>query len=335
MKKADEERQVGLKAVTDARTQRGRSKTGRVSGSVWLAAGGAVVLVVGLSWLFSDRTVGKGREALLAQQHAAQETVGKEWTPLRDRIEGLTLEAAKDFKGDHVDPAAAKWDFRSVPGIYLRLRVADAKDVKSLREKAKDSLRDSFTGCLLKQTNMERVKDGADAGYGPDQPWNLRQAYASTRVLTEEWQNEVKASEERLRLHVFEEQYEKAKTTEIPLAIDIIKRAQFYLLVLDEDTDEAKQFSDGGIDEEGLQQVPHDARIHIWNLKTGAEMVRLRRVGEGTVGMTTRTDMNGGMLGPATLTPEVSAALRRQVNNCTLAQEVWSAIRPPAPNAEK
>ncbi len=184
MKKADEERQVGLKAVTQARTERGRNKSGRISGSVWLAAGGAVVVVVVLSWLFSDRTVSKGRDELLAQQRAAQQTVGKEWTPLRDRIEGFTLEAAKEFKGDHVDPEAAKWDFRAVPGIYLRLRVADAKDVKSLRDKAKDSVRDSFTGCLLKQTNMERVKEGADAGFGPDQPWNLRQAYASTRVLT-------------------------------------------------------------------------------------------------------------------------------------------------------
>ena len=325
MKKPDDQRPIGLKAVTDARSQRVRSKTGRVSGSVWLAAGGAVVVVLVVSYLFSDRTVSKNRESLLAQQRAAVDTVGREWTPLRDKLEAFTLEAAKDFKGDKIDPDAAKWDFRSVPGLYLRLRVADARDTKSIRDKAKDSLRDSFTGCLLRESNPERLKEGVDAGFGPDQPWNLRQAYASTRVLTDEWQNEVKASEDALRLRVFEQQYAKAKDNEIPLAIDIVKRAQFFLLVLDEDQPEAKQYSDGGIDEDALQQVPHDARIHIWNLKTGAELVRLRKTAEGSVVMATGN----------TLEPEVAAAMRRQVNNCALAQDVWSAIRPPTEKAPK
>lgn len=287
---------------------------------MWLIAGGAVLAVVAAAWVFSDRSVSTAKDELLAQHRTAMSTIGNEWIPLRDKIEALTLDAARDFKGDAIEPDAARWDFRSVPGIYLRVRASDAKDVKTLREKAKDSVRDSFTGCLLREANPDRTKDVPDAGFGPDQPWNLRQAYASTRVLTDDWTKEVKESDDAMRLRVFEQQYEKAKTTEIPLAIEIVKRAQFYLLVVDEDVAEAKEFSvDGGaIDEEALQQVAHPARVHVWNLKTGAEIVRLRRVAEGAFVMATGTRLE----------PEVRAAMLRQVNNCALAQDVWGAIRP-------
>jgi hypothetical protein len=318
----EEKRQVGLKAVTQARVERQRSKTGRISGKVWLAAGAGIVLTIVVSYFASDRRLGTAKEDLLAQQRAAVTTVGKEWEPLRDKIEKITLDAAKDYAGDLVDPEAAKWDFRSVPGIYLRLRVDDAKDVKTLRDKARDSLKDAFTGCLLRESNTALAKGEPDAGTAPDQPWNLRQAYASTRVLTPEWVDEVKNSGDELRLRVFQQQYEKAKRDEIPLAIDIIKRAQFYLLVLDEDVPEAKEYAGdaGTITEEALQQVGHPARVTIVNLKTGAVMVRLKKSAEAGFVFAGEHQV---------MDPEVRAAMRRQVNNCALAQEVWASIKAP------
>lgn len=296
-----------------------------MTGPAWLAAGGAVLLTLVVAWLASNRSLSKQKEELLAQQRAAVTTVGAEWAPLRDKIEKLTLDAAADpYKGDFVDPEAAKWDFRSVPGIYLRLRKDDAKDVETLRKRAQDSVKDAFTGCLLRETNVALTRGEADAGTAPDQPWNLRQAYTATRVLTDAWANEVKAADDSLRLRVFEQQYDKAKREGIPLAIDIVKRAQFYLLVLDEDVPEAKEYAvDGGVvTSEELQQVPHPARVHIMNLKNGKELVRLRRSGDADFRFAGERAVHD---------PEVRAAMRRQVNNCALANEVWSAIRPNAP----
>jgi hypothetical protein len=317
----NEKRELGLKAVRAARADRKQSKYGRITGPVWLAAGGAVVVTLVIAWFVAGRTLGAAKDEILAQQRAAVTTVGAEWAPLRDRLEKITLEAAAGFKGDLVDPEAAKWDFRSVPGLYLRLRVEDAKDVESLRKAARDSVKDAFTGCLLREPNAALARGEADAGVGPDQPWNLRQAYQATRVMTDDWAREVKESTDKDRLRVFQQQYDKAKRDEIPLAIDIIKRAQFYLLVLDEDVPEAKELAGdaGKITQEALQQVPHPARVHIVNLKTGAEIARLRRTGEADfqfVGERTVHD------------PEVRAAMKRQVNNCALAQQVWSALKP-------
>jgi hypothetical protein len=128
----------------------------------------------------------------------------------------------------------------------------------------------------------------------------------------------VKEAEDPLRLRVFEQQYDKAVRDEIPLAAQIIKRAQFYLFVLDEDDDRAKAESDGGaITEEALQLVPHQARVHVVNLKTGAELVRLRRVGEASFVMAGERAVSD---------PETKQAMQRQVNNCALANLVRAAI---------
>jgi hypothetical protein len=326
---AEQKRELGLKAVHSARAERGKSKYGKISGPVWLVAGGAVIVTLVVAYLLNDRTLGVEKDDILAQQRAAVSTVGAEWYPLRDKLEKITLDAAAQWTGDKVDPEAARMDFRSSPGLYLRLRVAEAKNAASLREHAKDSVKDAFTGCLLREPNAALAQGQADAGTGPEQPWNLHRAYSATRVLTEDWTNEVKAAEDKDRLRVFRQQYDKAKRDEIPLAIDIIKRAQFFLLVLDEDVPEALELSNdvpnardgGGITEEGLQQVPHPARVLIVNLKTGAELARLRKT----------ADADFQFVGEqAVRDPEVRAAMKRQVNNCALAQSVWSAIRPAA-----
>lgn len=321
-----EKRELGLKAVHSARAERKQSKYGKISGSVWLVAGGAVLVTLTIAYFLSDRTLSTEKDEILAQQRAAVTTVGAEWYPLRDKLEKITLEAAAGYAGDKIDPEGSKLDFRSLPGIYLRLRVDEAKTAELLRKNAKDSVKDAFTGCLLREPNAALARGEPDAGTGPDQPWNLRQAYGATRVLTDDWTREVKESNDKDRLRVFRQQYEKAKRDEIPLAIDIIKRAQFFLLVLDEDVPEALELSGdaGHITEEGLQQLPHPARVHIVNLKTGAEVVRLRKTAEADFQFVGEQ---------AVRDPEVRAAMKRQVNNCALAQAVWGAIRPAVPAA--
>lgn len=331
----DKPREIGLKAIREARTERARSKHGRVTGKAWLVAISVVLSVVGGALVFRDRSLAIQKEELLAKERAALTTVGAEWMPLRDKMEKMTLDAAGPYKGDFVDPDAAKWDFRSVPGIYLRMRVEDAKDVAALRKAAQDSARDSFVGCLFRENNpsMAAIARGElDAGLGwQDQPWNLRLAYMATRILTDEWLDEVKKAEDEIHLRVFVQQYEKAKTEEIPLAVDIVKRAQFFLLVLDEDVPEAKELTPdagrnaGKVTERQLQLLPHPTRVHLVRLRgtssnpEAKEMVRLRREPEAEFRFAGEHNIRD---------PYTVAAVKRQVNNCALAESVWSAIKP-------
>lgn len=271
----------------------------------------------------TDRELNQTKDKLYADQKAAQATVGAEWFPLRDKIEATVLDAAKEYKGDFVDPEAARSGFRSQPGVYLRLRVADAKDKASIRKLAPAAKRDAFAGCFLRESNERAARGEADAGAFPEQPWNLGQAYAASRVLDDEWTKDIGDAPDMLRLRLFEEQFDKALKDQLPLAARVVKNAQFFLLALDEDVPQAATRVDGGaVTEEALQLFPHPTRVHVIDLKSGREILRVRRTGKAmaiSAGDRTVSD------------PEMKDAMQRQVNNCDLAQQVQAAMTPAPP----
>ncbi|WP_394847714.1 hypothetical protein LZC95_09650 [Pendulispora brunnea] len=300
------------------REQRLRGRFSRASPNFWLfALVGVLVILLGYRF-FAMRKLDSAKDVLLSKQRAVQVTVGVEWEKVRDQIEKFTVENATAWAGDWKDSNAGDWDFRSTPGVYLRLRVAEASDVTRLRKAAQDSLRDGFVACFLREPNAAGARGELDGGLFPDQPWNLRQAYASTRILTDDWVREVKDSGDDLRLRVFEQQFKQGIEHEIPQAVEIIKRAQFFLLVLDEDAAEAASFADGGtVTSDVLQMVPHDARVSILNLRSGNAIARFRRRASGTAVSAGEKPISD---------PDIANAVKRQVNNCSLAMAISSAI---------
>ena len=273
----------------------------------------------------SGREIGDRRSALLAKQRADDATIGKEWAPLRDRLESFVTERSGDFgKENVVLPDAKAWASHVESGLYLRLRLEDAKTPDSIRKAAQDSARDAFVGCMLRAENAPLAQGVPDAGAFPDQPWNLRQAYAATRILTPDWVAQVKEADDSLRLRIFEQQYDQAEREEIPKAIDIVKRADFFLLVLDEPADDPAavkpRWTDGGVDskEEAIQLAPHWARVHVLDLKKNQEIVRVRARAEGDFVFAA---------GKPVSDDETLDAMKRQVNNCALAQNVRAAIQ--------
>jgi hypothetical protein len=281
-------------------------------------AGAVVVAGLIAHKVVSGRELESDRQALLAKQRAVAVTLGPEWFRLRDGLEADVLGAAREYAGDDVDAETRRGEFRTWPGLYLRMRVADARDAATVRAIAADARKDAFAACLLREPNESGARGELDGGAFAEQPWNLGRAYAATRILTDDWVNEVKAADEDLRLRIFAQQYEKAVTDEIPVAIDVVKRARFFLLVLDEDVPEAASLTDGGpMTEEALQLVPHPARVHLFDLNSGKELLRLRRSGDATV-------ISAGER--VVSDPETHDAMQRQANNCALARRVDEAI---------
>jgi hypothetical protein len=308
----------GLAAIERAREDRSR---GRVR---WTTHAGlfALAAVVGsfiVHSVVSSRDLSHGKEALIAKQRAVKATLGKQWDPLRAKIEDDVLVSAKDYAGDLVTPQAKRKEFRTQPGLYLRMRVADAKDARSVKAAAAESRKDGFAACLLREPNERAMRGDANAGAFADQPWNLAQAYRATRILGDEWAQAVRDVDEELLLRSFGEEYDHAVSGEIPVAIDVVSRARFFLLVLDEDVPEAVPFTDGGaMSEEALQLVGHPARVHLFALPEGKEILRLRRSGEAQVisaGEHVVTD------------EETRNAMTRQANNCALAANVEAELR--------
>jgi hypothetical protein len=320
MAKEKEDRTVGLRAIGEGRADRARGKFSRATPGLTLFAVAGIAITLLAYNYFSQKSLDADKTALLAKQRAAVATVGANWFPIRDHLEKITIDSAKDFSDDDfIAPGAAKFDFRSLPGIYLRLRVADAHDVDKIREQSQESSRDEFCGCLLKEPNEAAAKGYADAGGAPSQPWNMWEAYQATRVLSDAWAADVHDATDALRLRVFQQQYDKATTDEIPQSIEIIKRARFFLLVLDEDEHAAKAKADGGaITEEILQSVEHESRVRIVNMETWADIARLKRTGVGDIIPVGENH--------APEDPETHDAMSRQVKNCSLGQQVTQAL---------
>ena len=313
-----ERRKPGLKAIYDGREQRKPGgKYGRPTTAVYLLGVSAILASLVVHHFVNEHQLSERKSAMLAQRNALNATIGAEWAPLRDAIEKYVLASAKDWKGDFVAPEARTWDFRSEPGIYLRMRVADAKDVESLRRAAAESQKDAFTGCFLREPNAPAVRGDADAGAFPEQPWNLGKAYAATRVLGDDWGDAMKQVDDDMPLRVYEGQLAKAEKVDMKLAAEMVKKAKFFLLVLDEDAPDARKFADGGaIDEAAIQMVPHDARVHVLDLRSNKEIARVKREGSASF----------RFMGEHAVDDETQAAMQRQVNNCALADEVKAAI---------
>jgi hypothetical protein len=314
--KAPKPRTAGLVSIEQARKDRARGKYSRASPKVYAYIAAALVGGLVFYAIRADREVKDRRGKILAKQRSVAAELGPKWLPMQERIEATTTELAKSYAGDHVEPGLVPSEIQTQPGVYLRLRLAEAASSTELRTTAKESVKDGFVGCFSHATKASELND---AGAFPEQPWNLRLAYASTRILTAPWIADVEAADGDLRLRVFEQQLESAMKTEIPLAIEMVTRAKYFLVILDEDVPEAKT-GDAGVTEESLQLVPHPARVALVDLATGKTLVRLRRESNATflpVGENAVTD------------PLVRAAMQRQVNNCALARTVLAEMSKP------
>jgi hypothetical protein len=306
----------GLPAISRLREERSR-RGPRWTMRAGVVAAGAVAAGLLTHTIVSNRELTSDKQALLAKQRAMAATLGAQWLPLRDRLEADVLDGARAYAGDRVEPDGRGGRFRTRPGLYLRMRVADAANVEDIRREAADAKKDAFASCLLREPNERGVRGEVDGGAFAEQPWNLGQAYAATRILSDTWIRAVKDADDTMRLRIFSEQYDNAVRDEIPLAIDVVTRAEFFLLVLDEDGDDRTGDSSGPATEESLQLIVHPARVHVFDLRTNGEIVRLRRSGSSLVipmGERTVTD------------PETREAMQRQANNCALAGLVESAL---------
>lgn len=349
MSPADENEQKarnrGLPSIQEARDARSEGRSRWPSTKFWGYS--ALILAVSfiLHWKWTDNEVERGRQKVLADQRGVAAELGPRWLPLRDRIEKWTTALAGQAAGtpDVIDrEALGKWDFRARPGIYLRLRVEDAMTPEAIRTSARSSLRDGFTACLVRAPNTSATAgkeckltrdcpahefcNEQDHCSRPAQPFNLRVAYRTMHILTDEWVRDVQGVDNELRLRLYQKSFDDAIRDDMPLAAEFLTQAQYYLVVLDETPPgmaappNAPNAPDGGAPptvawNEAVQGVAHHSRVGVFRLSDDKMLLRVRR------------DAGGELLGvqPA-VDPDVLAARQRQANSCALALAVREAM---------
>lgn len=329
-----EERLRGLKSVHEHRESRGKMRWPPAKYWGWA---GVVMLLMGI--FHYKRTLGeldRMRTQLLGKQRFVKQELEPKWAPLRDKIEGWTQALTKAPPEDLVDrDALAGWSFRDKKGIYLRLRAEDAETPESIRKAAKDSLRDAFTACLAIAPNPNPIagkecKKSSECERGehcneqdhcsrPAQPFNLRIAYRAFAVLSDDWVREVQEGNE-MTVRALDGTFDDLVRDDMPMATDLLREAQYFLLVIDEKAEGEPPPPAPGTDKtskaaETRQAMQHFARIGVWRIKDDKQVIRLRR------------ETSGQLLGATgALEPEVAEARQRQANSCSLAIEVRQAM---------
>ncbi len=149
----------------------------------------------------------------------------------------------------------------------------------------------------------------------------MRLAYRALKVLSTDWTDELHSADSDLAVTVYDRELDRVTHDDVPIAIEILSHARYFTAVLDEDPPDGlpKSLGDGGDepDEQRVQRVAHAARIGIWELATGRQLVRLRGEAAGRFMPVGDAVVHGA---------EIEAAQQRQANSCALALEVRGTI---------
>lgn len=281
-------------------------------------------------WKYSQEKLDHARNELLAKQRDVFAELGPRFEPLRERIERWITEGAAAYAGDFVAPDASSSTFRSKPSVYLRLFIDDAKDPKILRKAALISLRDGFSSCFTRASNPDpwsgtECKLNRDCPAGqhcnetyhctvPAQPYNLRVFYRAAHIFSDDWVKTVREANSDMRVRLLEHDFEATIKDDVPLAIDLLTRAQTITVVLDEPAENPSTVPDAGGLMESLQAVEHPVRIFIHDLQHQDRLfLRLRTSATAQIGATS---------------PDAKTmwAMRRQANSCAVALAVRRAL---------
>jgi hypothetical protein len=331
MPPAADERPRGLPSLAQSKQDRVAGRVRYPAPKLWGWAGIVLAVTAIFYWKQSQAEVESTRSTLLAQQRDVVSKLGPRWFPLREKIENWSRELAKDPGSEVVEKNVLEsWKFLDKPGIYLRLDVEQAASSDTLRKAANDSLRDGFTACLFRAENKNQIvgkecKRTRECDKGdicneldrcapPAQPYNLRVAYRSLRILSDDWIRDVQEASGDLELRKFVLFFDDAKQDDFPVVIPLIEKAQYFALVLDEPVDKLN-VPQGSSKSEALRSVKHASRVGIWRVSDGKLVVRVRR--------TPDVDL---MQSGAPLDERVMLAQQRQALSCALAGSVRSAM---------
>ncbi|HVU01072.1 MAG TPA: hypothetical protein VHE30_04940 [Polyangiaceae bacterium] len=337
-------RQRGLPSLNEAREQRrrqlvsGKAKVYGGSPQFWLWTGLLLAAFTVVYWKYSLGQLESQKSKVMATQRAILATLGPKIIPFRDRVESWVLELGgdplPDVVADGVDLAA----IANAPGVYLRVRLSKARDVDSLRRAASRSQRDGFTSCLfVRKEAMEGppCKSPSDCKDGtlcndwsvcaiPSQPFNLRLAYRTLRILSPEWTDDLHQASTDLSVRAFELDLDAVKKNDVPIAVELLQRSRYFTAVLDEEPVaglpaplEREKDDREESEDERLQRVAHAARVGIWDVKSGKLLLRVRGNASGDFLPMGRRSVES---------PKTLAAERRQVNSCALAMDVKEAV---------
>lgn len=299
----------------------------------WLWA--AVVLSVFgvIYWRVAAGQLASQKSGVMAKQRAVRKSLGPRLLPFVEGVERWAVGLAAT-PGEELIAEDATWDVLArKPGVYLRLLVSKAKDSASIRRAAAISLNDGFTSCFFVREGLPDPTHGPkcessvtcepgqlcnewDVCSAVPRPYNMRLAYRAWRILSDDFSRSLQDAEDDLQVRALDRELDQVTKVDVPVAIEVLQRAKIVTIVLDEIPEglqpgaASKPGEPALTEEQRIQGLPHFARVGIWDVATGRQLVRWR-------GQASSRLISVGR--QVILEPEIEAARTRQANSCVLA----------------
>ena len=350
---AETQRERGLPSLNQARAERrsamrrGKySLRGQLMPRFWLWAGVVLSGAMVIYWRLSQGQLESEKSRIMAKQRAVAAALTPEVIPYTTKIQEWAAELSGQWQGDTIAPDVDLDSIRTRPGIYLRLRREAAADSSLLRKEAEQSLLDGFVACMFVREGEADPRHGppcegsVDCDPGllcneyevctrPPRPFNMRLAYSALRVLDSSWSDELHEATNDLKVRAFERELERVSKNDVPIAIRMMKQSEFCTLVLDEQPEDGlpERLDAQETTEQRIQRTPHRARVAVWDLQTGTQLLRVRARAHGKfvpVG-----DQHVARVPPENRSEQQQrsvAAQARQANSCALALGVKSRV---------
>lgn len=330
----------GLPSLNETKAARARvAVTGKVRlrwmrPVFWLWAGLILAAFGIVYWRVAAGQLASQKSGVAAKQRAVRKTLGPKLLPFVEGVERWAMELAVGPVNEQISDDA-DWDaLARRPGLYLRLLASKADDAQSIRRAAAISLNDGFTSCFF-------VREGApDPTQGPrcetsatcepgllcnewdvcsavPRPYNMRLAYRAWRILSDDFARQLQDATDDLQVRLLDRELEQITKVDVPVAIEVLQRAKTVTIVLDETPEGVSSTTKAALgeplltEEQRVQGVPHHARVGIWDVGSGRQMVRWRGQAQSRI-------VTVGKVQPM-LDPEIDAARSRQANSCVLA----------------
>lgn len=333
----------GLSAVERSRAERRKFPKPPWKAAVWF--GLVVAVALGLYGYRASSELDGERQVLLSKQRATRAELEPLWSALRSKIEASAKDLAAAPGVDLIEAEElSRFPFQELPGIYLRVRAGQVETTEKLQAAALSASKDAFTACLMRTAGESPIAGAectrtSECPSGqlcnelnrcarPAQPYNLRLAYRALFVIEEAWAEQVRTTRSDLTLSALAGTFDDVMRSEIPIAIELLSKAQFVLLVVDELPEPSGEAPDAGPsaeDRDVLEGKTWFSRVGLYRLSDGKPLVRMRR------------EVKGQLLGGSRAADaEVEAARLRQARSCALALELREAVQgasAPKPSA--
>jgi len=190
----------GLKAIYEGREQRKPGgKYGRPSTALYLFGVSAIIGSLFVYHYVSEYQLDSEKRELLAEQRAMKTTIGAEWFPLRERSSRSSSMRGRPTKATSSTARRRAGTFALRQGSIC---ACASRTRRTPRVCAGPRSSHSATASSDASSASRTMRGGGRAGRRrvPEQPWNLGRAYNATRVLTDEWADDVKAADDKMQV---------------------------------------------------------------------------------------------------------------------------------------